>query len=1228
MSSRILAVLTVTFIFAAVGEGSSPTGISNFDDDVWTNMTLDTETKHSGDASGRWDTAEKYRVIHGTRQNWTHYDFVDLWVHCPEACDTDLWIKCHYSGTNARWGYYYQTVTLDWTGWRHLHLPMRDFEEFDPPFSWARIDRVTLEVDPASGVRPVLHIDDFGVSKNALVMSCPSPPNRVGEPRSPLTKPEPKGAPGFADAKVWFSYGRGNPGDELIYYLRVENQSDSAQTAHLQIEGGDGLDARLEANDFEVPAGDSFEVRLHLTVPQEADEQFRRIVTVQCTPDEKDELETLPVRIAAERTYPCVAFTSERLEAIRKWIQENSAAARDFQIVKSTADRWDGLNDEDTWRNFDLPEFGAQHRNIYDACWACAQAYAVTGEKIYGQKAAAIFRKYADPETGYLSYRFPSYYMTRLWHQNYMGQTRWVGFMARAYDCLLAGDFFTPAEQEQIEWYVLWAGMHDYWNEGYRGPNDGNATTIFVFGSAAMGTLFNDPWTLDDAVNGPLGYRHLVGNSVLDEGFWYEGSWSYHSLSRSYLTMAAHDLSNTIPGFQDEPVPTIFDRRHTTQRDWNRSYIYQTPYTVREKTQKEMFDCALEAAFPDGSLPGLNDGSDRASAGGDTYAMGYYLYCDPRYLSTGGTGDYRFPVSNEPAAPYPSESTLLPSAGMATLRAGEGLDIACYSEFGSPGGGHGHFDQLQFVLWHDGQQVLDDPGYGPGYGTTLREEWYLRSIAHNCVTVDGTCQWPSHGRLLFFGDVDDREVCQSASDSLVPGVMQRRTLMLDDTVLVVIDDLTSDDPHTYDWACHPSSASDLAADVEMTRPPEPLEGDGYEYMNDVAVGYANEGCTVRAQRGERGLNVHFPSQGDMQIITATEPQEVTVGGKVSFEVHGDREKLLASRVFDANDFGPETVTVDIADVQELKLVVDAEGGIGCDHAVWADARLVDTGGNEVYLSDLPETDQFVHGGLRRDVDYYGTQIRIAGKDYEKGLTLHPEGAAGWATWDLGGEYVQFIADLGLDNGRDDEVGEQQVFRRTCMARKTADTTRFIAVIEPYTKAAAVEGVSIEGETLKIAMKDGETRSVDLSAMDGLADRPDARPYDVVYEAGGPPVASLAFFEDGVERDTISWPEETVRCHQSVDDRWMYIESNATEVQPGEEYHITAQYIHSYNYVLPPALKVYQYDAEGALISWEYLQRRLPNARQWRDIDLSFNAAEDAATAKGVICTRGIGTLWV
>jgi hypothetical protein len=47
-------------------------------------------------------------------------------------------------------------------------------------------------------------------------------------------------------------------------------------------------------------------------------------------------------------------------------------------------------------------------------------------------------------------------------------------------------------------------------------------------------------------------------------------------------------------------------------------------------------------------------------------------------------------------------------------------------------------------------------------------------------------------------------------------------------------------------------------------------------------------------------------------------------------------------------------------------------------------------GAGVYLSDLVPTESFVHGGLKKDANYSGAPITIAGRQFTKGLSTHPE----------------------------------------------------------------------------------------------------------------------------------------------------------------------------------------------------------------------------------------------
>ena len=53
------------------------------------------------------------------------------------------------------------------------------------------------------------------------------------------------------------------------------------------------------------------------------------------------------------------------------------------------------------------------------------------------------------------------------------------------------------------------------------------------------------------------------------------------------------------------------------------------------------------------------------------------------------------------------------------------------------GGGHGHSDMLNIVLYAAGRQWLADFGSMP-YETHWKAEWTAQSVSHNTIVVDGT----------------------------------------------------------------------------------------------------------------------------------------------------------------------------------------------------------------------------------------------------------------------------------------------------------------------------------------------------------------------------------------------------------------------------------------------------------------------------------------------------------
>ncbi len=99
--------------------------------------------------------------------------------------------------------------------------------------------------------------------------------------------------------------------------------------------------------------------------------------------------------------------------------------------------------------------------------------------------------------------------------------------------------------------------------------------------------------------------------------------------------------------------------------------------------------------------------------------------------------------------------------------------------------------------------------------------------------------------------------------------------------------------------------------------------------------------------------------------------------------------------------------------QEQLVLVTACGpdGDDWDWSVWANARLLKADGSSVWLDELdPVFWRSGSGTIRKNQDYRGNPLSIAGKKYEHGIICH---ANGILVYDLGKEYVSFETEVGI-----------------------------------------------------------------------------------------------------------------------------------------------------------------------------------------------------------------------
>ncbi len=152
--------------------------------------------------------------------------------------------------------------------------------------------------------------------------------------------------------------------------------------------------------------------------------------------------------------------------------------------------------------------------------------------------------------------------------------------------------------------------------------------------------------------------------------------------------------------------------------------------------------------------------------------------------------------------------SLFPASGVAVLREAEGDftaapdSTAVSLSYGPHGGGHGHPDKLNLVLYAQGRQWLPDFGSMP-YESSWKAQWTAHTISHNTVVIDGIsqrpagkrdAQWPTDsardkvlGTLCRF---DPREkLVEAVCTSAYEGMTLRRAVRLSEHC--VVDDLAA-----------------------------------------------------------------------------------------------------------------------------------------------------------------------------------------------------------------------------------------------------------------------------------------------------------------------------------------------------------------------------------------------------------------------------------------------------
>lgn len=231
---------------------------------------------------------------------------------------------------------------------------------------------------------------------------------------------------------------------------------------------------------------------------------------------------------------------------------------------------------------------------------------------------------------------------------------------------------------------------------------------------------------------------------------------------------------------------------------------------------------------------------------------------------------------------YRNGCSLFPSSGVAVLRQANGDftrdpdSTAASISFGPYGGGHGHPDKLNLVVYAQGRQWIPDFGSMP-YETSDKAEWTAHTVSHNTVVVDSVSQRPSGKRNQQWpvdrasdrvvGKLDrfdpEAKLVSASCDSAYEDVVLQRTVQL--CRHCVVDNYVATaagaagPPHRFDYVLH---VDGVLADCSL--PLEPRSGPlgdicGYQRVVQKQGAITADGATLRFDSGKLQFRVWIVS---------------------------------------------------------------------------------------------------------------------------------------------------------------------------------------------------------------------------------------------------------------------------------------------------------------------------------------------------------------------------------
>ena len=842
--------------------------LSDFETWTWEGTQQSDEQAKQGKYSGKWVDLVKQPTIKPARipNDWSDYDRLTFWLYSAKANGQRLTLVCNSENEADKegWDYYFLHFKVDWTGWKFFNLGLgQDIKPTRKPLGWDQIEYLSINAGGWQH-RPladtVLYIDDVKLLRDPVRLRVNS-----------RTADEEAAAGGSM---------------RVVYELELTNRSAKPRSFELTMAPGTGDRAprAYELEGFrertpEAPANGTVTMQMSLVADEQAIRNAEALTREEFVIQVKPEDDTMPgpqVVLSGSvplprRDHPLLFGTAQTFERAKARAEKHDWANKQLEGLISTADAAlemavDIPDEAGQWGHhyvckkcgsslrhqppnhvckrcgqvysgwpYDQVIISGIHHRYWNAVKSLGLGYAFTGNEDYAQKAREILLGYADKYTTYPLHNVwnkLSNSAARIFAQT-LDEAVAIITVAWGYDLIYNSPRLSDEDKQTIEERFFRQVV-----ETIKRNNAGisNWQSWHNAGLAAVGFCLQDEDIASLAINGPSGFRFQLRNSILADGFWYEGTAAYHYYALDALKWTSEASHFAGMDFYEDPA------------------------------YKSLYDAPLLYTFPDLNFPAVND-SDVFSITGrhGMYELAYARFQEPGYLILAQRGGRKsleallWGVDELPAAPDVGlASRDFAGLGAAVLRQGAGPEqLYAHLDYGPHGGGHGHQDKLAVILFGLGRQLAPDPGR-LAYGAPMQGSWYRQTVAHNTLCVDERSQAATEGKLMLFNSQPGLAVAHAQCDTAYAGVMMKRTVALTDRYMIDILEASSEEDHTYDWLWH--NFGTLEAGLPTESRGEPLAtASGYQHFTDIRQ--ATTGDDWSTDFIQEGANVHLTMVG-------------------------------------------------------------------------------------------------------------------------------------------------------------------------------------------------------------------------------------------------------------------------------------------------------------------------------------------------------------------------------